>query len=396
MNHNGLPHLSGMDIASRYQLIAICGDHDQLASLQILQIKRPTVNEVTGQSATSRIVQNTVVGLFQAGNDSEKKPIKKNLRICTVVVTYNRKKLLEECLQGLFRQTRPLDGLVLIDNASTDGTPEFLHSLGLIEKIPPTEATAQWETRSCPNEFSGDFLYVRLPENEGGSGGFHEGLKRAYAEGFDWIWMMDDDVEASPDCLEGLLRFGDISKCIHPNKVFADGKPHEWEGYISLRTGRRIFQANPSFKKGFEFATTNTGTFEGMLVHRDIVQKVGLPDKRFFLGSDDSLYGFMAHFHTPVLYTRTPLLKKKKIYIETDNPISDRSIYYGMRNIFLFQRTMNQLVPKYRLSRKFFILVKFFDYTLNILQNRKEKIKGFHVLISAARDGILGRFGKGI
>jgi hypothetical protein len=104
----------------------------------------------------------------------------------------------------------------------------------------------------------------------------------------------------------------------------------------------------------------------------------------------------MAHFHTPVLYTRSPLLKKKKIYIETDNPISDRSIYYGMRNVFLFQRTMNELVPKYRMLRRFFIFVKFFDYTLNILQNRKEKLKGFQILLFAVRDGILGRFGKGI
>jgi GT2 family glycosyltransferase len=353
------------------------------------------MNEITDQSGPS-ILPDAIYPNRPALHKSGMKFTGANSRVCAVVVTYNRKNLLQECLQGLFRQTRPLDGIILVDNSSTDGTPEFLYSLGLIKEKPPSENSILWEIRTDLNLFSGNLLYIRLPENEGGAGGFHEGLKRACEEDFEWMWLMDDDVEAYPDCLERLLGFGDISKCIHPNKVFADGKPHEWEGYISLRTGKRIFQPNPSFKKGFEFATTNTGTFEGMLVHREIVQKVGLPDKRFFLGSDDSLFGFMAHFHTPVLYTRSPLLKKKKIYIETDNPISDRSIYYGMRNVFLFQRTMNELVPKYRMLRRFFIFVKFFDYTLNILQNRKEKLKGFQILLFAVRDGILGRFGKGI
>lgn len=46
--------------------------------------------------------------------------------VCAVVVTYNRKGLLIECLEALRRQTRPLQAIYLIDNASTDGTPEFL------------------------------------------------------------------------------------------------------------------------------------------------------------------------------------------------------------------------------------------------------------------------------
>jgi len=46
--------------------------------------------------------------------------------ICAVVVTFNRKKLLLNCLGALKAQTRQLSHIVVIDNASTDGTADFL------------------------------------------------------------------------------------------------------------------------------------------------------------------------------------------------------------------------------------------------------------------------------
>ena len=318
-------------------------------------------------------------------------------KVFAVLVTYNRKDLLMECLDGLFRQTRPIDGLVLIDNASTDGTAELLHAQKILPELPPADIRTVWEVRrQSVRQGEMDFVYRRLPRNEGGSGGFHEGVKLALELDCDWFWMMDDDVEPEEGCLQGQLAFSNISKCIHPRKYFQDGLAHQWEGYISPVTGRRIFQPDISFRKGFLFCTMNTGCFEGMLIHRSVVEKIGLPDKRFFLGGDDSVYGFLAHFHTPVLYLKAPRINKKKIYQVEDNPISDRSIYYGMRNAFLMQRYLNEKIDRYRSVRSFFILVKFMDYVLNILQNRPKKLQGYQVLVRSFRDGWAGRFGKGL
>ena len=317
--------------------------------------------------------------------------------VVAVVVTYNRKDLLLECLGGLARQSRPIDGLVLVDNASTDGTPALLHAEGLTDALPEEGASVVQEFLSCPKKLGGiPVVTLRMNENTGGSGGFHEGLKRAYLEGADWIWLMDDDIEPDPACLEGLLSFSDVSKCLHPRKYFKNGVSHDWEGYYDLRTGRRVFQDDPSFRKGFAFATTNTGCFEGMLVNRAIVEAIGYPDRRFFIGMDDSLYGFKAHFHTPVLYLRNPFVTKKADAPQGYAPNSNRSLYYGMRNAFLFRETVDRLVPRHRLTRSFFLGVKFIDYSLNILQNRDKKIEGFRWLLRGLKDGLSGRYGKGL
>jgi len=68
--------------------------------------------------------------------------------VCAVVVTYNRKNLLMECLEALQRQTRPIQGIYLIDNASSDGTPELLLEKDYITELPPQNLEEPWEKES--------------------------------------------------------------------------------------------------------------------------------------------------------------------------------------------------------------------------------------------------------
>ena len=314
--------------------------------------------------------------------------------VAAVVVTYNRKELLIECLEALLGQDRPVDAIILIDNQSTPDTPALLKAKGFLKELPPEKTSDTWESVSSHPDFPDiPIVTVRLSENTGGAGGFHEGVKRAHEAGFDWLWLMDDDVEPQKNCLGEQLKYKSLSKCIHPRKIFSDGTPLEWEGYVSLVTGQRVFLQDISFKKGANYCETNTGCFEGMLVHRDIVSRIGFPDKRFFIAGDDSTYGFLAHFHTRVLYARDPVFLKK---IGNDGqPISDRSIYYGMRNTFLRIRYMNEHVKRYRLIRNFFILVKASDYFLYILMSRNPKAPPIKILFRAFKDGFSGHFGKG-
>ena len=312
--------------------------------------------------------------------------------IAAVVVTYQRKELLVECLLGILKQSKPVNSIYLIDNDSRDGTPDFLKVHNFLESLPPVQGTL-WESKTKLFNSYCILNFVRLAENTGGAGGFHEGVKRAYESGFQWIWLLDDDVEPEKFCLENLLSFQDVSKCIHPQKILPDGKLLNWEGYISPVTGRRIFQNNPSFERGFQFSCTNAGNFEGMLIHRDIVKEIGYPDPRFFMVSDDSVYGFLAHFHTPVLYANKPRIFKK-IYLPWF-PVSDRFLYYSMRNYFLRNSYLNLKYKKYKAIRYLFIFVFFLNYFIRILTlGGDKKNKHLLILFRGFKDGFLGKFGR--
>ena len=100
-----------------------------------------------------------------------------------VVVTYNRKEKLINCIESLLRQTPEKPEILIIDNASTDGTHE--------------------EIQKYIN--SGVIKYFNTGENLGGAGGFAYGIKKAYKMGFKYIWLMDDDCIMEEDALEKFM-----------------------------------------------------------------------------------------------------------------------------------------------------------------------------------------------
>jgi rhamnopyranosyl-N-acetylglucosaminyl-diphospho-decaprenol beta-1,3/1,4-galactofuranosyltransferase len=193
--------------------------------------------------------------------------------VAAVVVTYNRSRLLLECLDALLRQTRPVDKIVLIDNASSDDTAEVLRSKGYLE-----HATIH---------------YVRLSTNTGGAGGFNEGMKQAYELGFDWIWIMDDDAEPYEDALERMEpSLGDRSGSAVANLTIGlDGLPQlEHRGWIELcstkvRAHRPIDAAALTEDMEISFAS-----FVGLAVHRRTIERIGLPKREMFIKADDLEY----------------------------------------------------------------------------------------------------------
>lgn len=109
----------------------------------------------------------------------------KSKEVAVVVVTYNRKELLKEALNALVEQNYNNIKVIIADNASTDGTKEYIADV-LKDKR---------------------FLYFNTGANLGGAGGFNFGMKKAVELGADYIWIMDDDCIVHKDSLESLLNF---------------------------------------------------------------------------------------------------------------------------------------------------------------------------------------------
>ena len=104
-------------------------------------------------------------------------------RTAAVIVTYNRKAMLQRCLRALCTQTAGVPELWVIDNASTDGTAELVAQLNL-----PT------------------MHYYNTGKNLGGAGGFACGIQQAACSGAEYLWIMDDDCLPEPDALQQLLQ----------------------------------------------------------------------------------------------------------------------------------------------------------------------------------------------
>jgi rhamnopyranosyl-N-acetylglucosaminyl-diphospho-decaprenol beta-1,3/1,4-galactofuranosyltransferase len=248
--------------------------------------------------------------------------------IAAVVVTYNRKVLLCECLDALLKQTRPLDAIYVIDNASTDGTCELLDERGYLHED--------------------KIRYYRLPENIGGAGGFAQGLKLAFEAGFEWFWLMDDDVEPYANGLEQLCQFSTEGHCIHGRRTGIDGTPLRWGEWFDPRAVTTRPIRDQDFTQHQRWQEVNVACFEGMLIARDVVAKIGYPCQEFFITWDDMFYGFLASKVTKVVYANVFSLKKTRC-IETVYvlglggrvALSPLAAYYYQRNRFLIARKLH-------------------------------------------------------
>ncbi|MEA2426991.1 MAG: rhamnopyranosyl-N-acetylglucosaminyl-diphospho-decaprenol beta,3/1,4-galactofuranosyltransferase, partial [Thermoleophilaceae bacterium] len=56
------------------------------------------------------------------------------MSVAAAVVTHNRRELLGQCVEAILAQTRPVSKVLVIDNASTDGTGDHLRELGLLDR----------------------------------------------------------------------------------------------------------------------------------------------------------------------------------------------------------------------------------------------------------------------
>ena len=248
--------------------------------------------------------------------------------IAAVVVTYNRKEWLLECLQALRSQSTRLARIFIIDNASTDGTAELLGAHGFLTD------------EQCE--------YVRLEKNTGGAGGFHAGLCRAYAAGYEWFWLMDDDVEPYRDALGSLLEYQEQSGCIHGRRRNVDGSPFPWGYHFDPRTVTVKEIPDQLAESNKDVQVVNVGCFEGMLIRRDVVAKIGFPLAGLFICGDDMFYGYLASRVTPVLYVNVFSLQRKRRPEIWESRLLGRKIYkvgplthyYFQRNRFLIARSL--------------------------------------------------------
>jgi len=184
--------------------------------------------------------------------------------VAAVVVTFNRKQLLMECLNALLNQTYELDSVIIIDNNSTDGTYELLKERGYID-----------------NEI---IDYVRLNENTGGAGGFHEGIKRGYEKGYDWLWIMDDDVKPDKECLNILMKYKEKGKVLIPLRLSSTLDIREFPAIkydLSnpfLKQVRRlsVYTKYNNYLEMPEILEVEDFSFEGPLINREVIKKLDI------------------------------------------------------------------------------------------------------------------------
>ncbi len=239
--------------------------------------------------------------------------------VVAVVVTYNRKELLRECVNALLNQEYNNCKVVVIDNNSSDGTEEYIKDL-----------------------VDGDnVIYKNTGENLGGAGGFNYGIKEASKLNPDFVWIMDDD------CI--------VHKHTLDNFIIADRKLNGKYGYLSSKVlwkDNTICKMNIQRKtltktvKDFDssFVPVSMASFVSLFIPYGIIKEFGLPIKDFFIWTDDWEYTRRISRNYPCYLINKSVVTHKSqnnigasIDSDTDDRL-DRYQYLYRNDAYLYKR----------------------------------------------------------
>ena len=184
--------------------------------------------------------------------------------VIAVVVTYNRKNLLLECINALLNQTYFNLRIFIIDNASTDGTEKLI-------KDNIRDSNVEYYNTGC---------------NLGGAGGFQYGIRKAVEAGCDYIWVMDDDSIPEANALAQLMLNGNILKSwgfLASKVLWVDNSLCK----MNIPKDDKLHPLKGDYDGNIKIGSA---TFVSIIIPVSIVKEVGLPIKEFFIWSDDLEY----------------------------------------------------------------------------------------------------------
>ena len=252
--------------------------------------------------------------------------------VVAIVVTFNRKQWLRECIDSLLSQTSPCD-LLIIDNASTDGTFETLREDGILGHRRVN--------------------YVRRSENSGGAGGFAAGVEAALANGWEWFWLMDDDALPDPVALEKLIGHATDTNSAYGSAAVARGDgAQRLCSPASASYDRRAHRQVEYLRDLDRVESVTWIIFVGFFIHREMVEKIGFPLAELFIYWDDLEYSERVKRHGgklllikeslifhPVPKTATIRVLNLKAQYRS---LSPWKLYYEVRNKIYIMKTYHR------------------------------------------------------
>lgn len=237
--------------------------------------------------------------------------------VAVVIVTFNRADLLVGMLDGLAAQTHLPDAVFVIDNASADHTREVL------------DGRADLPLRVTTTD-----------ENLGGAGGFHLGMTQAYDAGFDRIWLMDDDVVPADDCLAVLMA--------HPNPCLMAVR-EDLEGRLVEKSALHFDLRNPLRPRPKTASVDSTYAaredlpaelpienvaFEGFMVHRRVIDRIGFPDPTYFIFYDDVDFAVRARRAGFTILALRDAVLVRQLDFNQQHALDTWKGFYMFRNLF--------------------------------------------------------------
>jgi GT2 family glycosyltransferase len=285
--------------------------------------------------------------------------LKNNFKIAVVIVTFNRCDELVKTISAIQNQGIIENDIIVINNNSTDNTKNILDS-------------------NYKNIQS-----IHLNENIASAGGFSKGMQTAFEKGYDWVWLFNDDSRPVEGSLKSILAHLNSDK-IQIGLLKIANKDENNKAVLLYWNGVR---KPVSVDVSNDIVQTDLITFDGCIISKKTIEKIGYCDPLYFMGTYEFDYCLKAKDAGIGVYTLpNGLIEDGKLGGKNGTPPWRQ--YYNTRNhLWLALNRKSLVIFKGWLIREI-------KYTLSIILSGDKKIMRLVFKLRAIRDAFLNKRGK--
>ena len=288
------------------------------------------------------------------------------MKITAVVVTYNRLEKLKKVIESIRSQTASLFQILVVNNGSTDGTRKWLES---------------------QND-----VYLVNQGNLGGAGGFNAGMKQAVLNNTDYVWVMDDDVYPEESALSELVNKLDG----RPELGFACSSVVDPEGNC-VNTPYILNHQNVSNYKYWQknlaegVVYLEGCTFVSVLFPTDIITKVGLPIKDYFIWGDDTEYTYRIalEYKFPGIIVGNSRVIHDRSFSSAPSIVTEKDISRINMHFYMIRNKIHIMKLYYKGNWLKTCIILFVVDALKILMRADMKVRRLKVLFKGLLYGLI-------
>lgn len=240
--------------------------------------------------------------------------------LSVVLVNYNGKEYNDACIASVLNSTiTERIQIVVVDNASTDDSLFALYD--------------KWGD-------SGQVHIIALDDNYGFSKANNEGIRWSMEQGIDRYLLLNNDTEIEPDAIEQMLYcVQKMEGIVVPKVLYADRKNVVWcAGGKFSPVIRKMIQSGSDHIDSERFGVSGECQFANgcaFLLSRQIVERIGFLDERFFLYYEDVEYSMRAAAGGVAIYYCAEAVIYHKVNGSTGGNERPDNAYYITRNWLL-------------------------------------------------------------
>lgn len=274
------------------------------------------------------------------------------VKVAAIIVSHNRRELLQRCIDKLHIQTYPLDKILIVDNGSENDVIIYLESIKSGDKR----------------------IELLLQENLGGAGGFANGMKYALSEfiDLDYLWLMDDDGYPTESALKELVDASkQLDKTILNSFVVSDLSTKEMSFPFYNGIDKMLDE-----KKDIRYFVNKANFFNGTFIPTTVIDRLGFPIAKLFVKGDE-----LEYFERALIKLRIPLVTvRDSVFVHppnTTDPEEDIPLnkiwhtYFTIRNMFYshsFESSLFQAKGIKHLIRMYLYFNYWMQYRNEILE----------------------------